>query len=139
MHGHMDHSGHEQIFRQRFWISLLLSIPVLLYSPSIQSWLGFGMPEFIGSRWITPLFSFIVFLYGGVPFLQMAIPELRNRQPGMMTLISLAIGVAFFYSLAALFFAPPPVSSGIGHSDRHHAPGPLDRNAQRTPGFRRFG
>lgn len=106
MHGHMDHSGHEQIFRQRFWISLLLSIPVLLYSPSIQSWLGFGMPEFIGSRWITPLFSFIVFLYGGVPFLQMAIPELRNRQPGMMTLISLAIGVAFFYSLAALFFAP---------------------------------
>ncbi len=106
MHGHMDHSGHEQIFRQRFWISLLLSIPVLLYSPSIQSWLGFGMPEFIGSRWITPLFSFIVFLYGGVPFLQMAIPELRNRQPGMMTLISLAICVAFFYSLAALFFFP---------------------------------
>lgn len=105
-HAHVDHTGHEQVFRQRFWVSLLLSIPVLLYSPSIQRWLSFGMPEFTGSQWITPLFSFIVFIYGGVPFIQMALPEVRNRQPGMMTLISLAIGVAFIYSLAALFFAP---------------------------------
>lgn len=105
-HAHVDHTGHEQVFRQRFWVSLLLSIPVLLYSPSIQRWLDFGMPEFTGSQWITPLFSFIVFIYGGVPFIQMALPEVRNRQPGMMTLISLAIGVAFIYSLAALFFAP---------------------------------
>lgn len=105
-HAHVDHTGHEQVFRQRFWVSLLLSIPVLLYSPSVQNWLGFGMPEFAGSQWITPFFSFIIFIYGGVPFIQMALPEVRNRQPGMMTLISLAIGVAFIYSLAALFFAP---------------------------------
>ena len=92
------------MFRRRFWVSLALSIPVLLYSPMIQEWLGFEMPVFPGSAWIVPALSVIVFLYGGLPFLQMAVPELRNRQPGMMTLISLAISVAFFYSLAAQFF-----------------------------------
>jgi Cu2+-exporting ATPase len=103
-HGHhADHSGHEQVFRQRFWVSLILSIPVLLYSHMLQQWLGFSMPLFPGSQWLEPLFSIIVFFYGGVPFLQMAAPELRNRQPGMMTLISLAISVAFIYSLATLF------------------------------------
>lgn len=100
---HTDHSGHEQIFRERFWISSLISIPVLLYSPSVQNWLGFSMPTFPGSNWITPVFAVIIFLYGGLPFLKMAIPEINNRKPGMMTLISLAIGVAFIYSLAALF------------------------------------
>ncbi len=103
-HGaHVDHSGHEDMFRRRFWVSLVLSIPVLLYSPMIQAWFGFTMPEFPGSQWITPGISTIIFFYGGLPFLQMAVPELRNRQPGMMTLISLAISVAFVYSLAALF------------------------------------
>ncbi len=100
---HVDHTGHEAMFRTRFWVCLALSIPVLLYSPMIQEWLGFSMPAFRGSSWITPVFSVIVFLYGGVPFLQMARPEIKNRRPGMMTLISLAISVAFFYSLAALF------------------------------------
>jgi len=100
-HG-VDHSGHEQMFRQRFWVSLLLSIPVLLYSHMVQQFFGFSMPSFPGSAWIEPVFSVIVFAYGGVPFLQMALPELRNRQPGMMTLISLAISVAFVYSLATL-------------------------------------
>jgi P-type Cu2+ transporter len=100
---HVNHSGHEQMFRRKFWVSLVLSIPVLLFSPSIQGWLGYHLPAFPGSTWITPVFAVIVFLYGGIPFLQMAIPELQNRQPGMMTLISLAISVAFVYSLAALF------------------------------------
>jgi P-type Cu2+ transporter len=103
-HGaHVDHAGHEQMFRQRFWVSLLLSIPVLLYSEMIQMWLGFTMPAFPGSQLIVPVLSVIIFAYGGLPFLQMAVPELRNRQPGMMTLISLAITVAFVYSLAAQF------------------------------------
>ena len=103
-HGaHVDHTGHEEMFRRRFWVSLALSIPVLLYSPMIQEWLGFSLPTFPGSQWIEPVFSIIVFLYGGIPFLQMAVPELRNRQPGMMTLISLAISVAFVYSVAAMF------------------------------------
>ena len=100
---HVDHSGHEDLFRKRFWVSLLLSIPVLLYTPMLQMWFGFRLPEFAGGQWITPIFSIIVFLYGGVPFIQMAVPEVRNRQPGMMTLISLAISVSFIYSLATLF------------------------------------
>ncbi len=100
---HIDHSGHEQLFRRRFWVSLVLSIPVLVFSPSIQGWLGFRIPASPGSSWIAPLFAIAVFYYGGLPFLKMALPELQNRQPGMMTLISLAISVAFIYSLAALF------------------------------------
>ncbi len=104
-----DHSGHEIMFRNRFWVSLILSLPVLLYSPTIQEWLNFSMPDFPGSQWMTPLFSIIIFIYGGLPFLQMAGTELKNRQPGMMTLISLAITVAFAYSLAAIF-----VDLGVG-------------------------
>jgi Cu2+-exporting ATPase len=100
---HVDHSGHEQMFRQKFWVCLVLSIPVLLFSPSIQAWLGYRLPAFPGSQWITPVFAVIVFAYGGIPFLRMALPELRNRLPGMMILISLAISVAFIYSMAALF------------------------------------
>jgi Cu2+-exporting ATPase len=91
------------LFRQRFFISVVLSIPVLVFSSTIQAWLGYSLPAFTGSEWIAPFFAVIVFLYGGLPFLRMALSELRNRQPGMMTLISLAICVAFIYSLAALF------------------------------------
>ena len=98
-----DHTGHEQMFRTRFWWSLLLSIPVLLYSEMIQSWLGFTPPAFPFSEWIPFIFSVVIFAYGGVPFLQMAVPELQERRPGMMTLISLAISVAFIYSVAAQF------------------------------------
>ena len=98
-----DHTGHEQMFRVRFWWSLLLSIPVLLYSGMVQMWLGFTPPAFTFSQWIPFVFSLIVFAYGGIPFLQMAVPELRERKPGMMTLISLAISVAFIYSVAAQF------------------------------------
>ncbi|HEY9525989.1 MAG TPA: copper-translocating P-type ATPase [Anaerolineales bacterium] len=98
-----DHTGHEQMFRTRFWWSLLLSIPVLLYSGMIQMWLGFTPPALPFSEWIPFIFSMVIFGYGGVPFLQMAVPELRERKPGMMTLISLAISVAFSYSVAAQF------------------------------------
>jgi len=104
-HG-VDHTGHELMFRNRFWFCLLLTVPVLLYSHMLQMWFGFTMPGFPGSQWIGPLFAGVIFLYGGVPFLQMAVPEVRVRQPGMMTLISLAITVAFIYSLAALWIDP---------------------------------
>jgi Cu2+-exporting ATPase len=100
---HADHSGHEQLFRRKFWVSLILSIPVLIFSEGLATLLGFAPPSFPGSQWIAPVFSVVIFIYGGLPFLQMAIPELRNRQPGMMTLISLAISVAFIYSVATLF------------------------------------
>ena len=104
-HG-VDHTGHEIMFRNRFWGSLVLTIPVLLFSPMIQRWFGFSLPSFPGSQWIGPLFAIAIFFYGGLPFLQMAVPEVRSRKPGMMTLISLAISVAFIYSLFALFFVP---------------------------------
>jgi len=98
------HEGHEQMFRRRFFVSTLLSIPVLLYSETLQEWLGFSVPAFPGSEWINPVFAVIVFAYGGIPFLQMAVPELKDRSPGMMTLISMAITVAFVYSLASVVF-----------------------------------
>jgi len=102
-HGeHVDHTGHEETFRKKFWVSLVLSIPVLLFSEGFQMLIGFSMPEFPLSRWIALVFSIIVFIYGGIPFIQMAVPEIKNRQPGMMTLITLAISVAFIYSAAAL-------------------------------------
>jgi P-type Cu2+ transporter len=104
---HADHSGHEQMFRSRFWGSLLLSIPVLIFSPMIQEWLGLmglSIPSFAGSHWIPFIFSLVIFAYGGIPFIQMAVPEIRSREPGMMTLISLAISVALVYSLAAQLF-----------------------------------
>ncbi len=98
------HEGHETMFRNRFWVCLVLSIPVLIFSPALQNWLGYTAPTFPGSVWITPVLSVVIFVYGGFPFLQMASWELRDRHPGMMTLISLAITVAFVYSLATLFF-----------------------------------
>ncbi|MHB9286925.1 copper-translocating P-type ATPase [Halobacteriales archaeon Cl-PHB] len=102
-HGGM-HEGHEQMFRRRFLVSTLLSIPVLLYSETLQAWLGFSVPAFPGSEWLNPVFAVVVFAYGGVPFLRMAVPEVRGRSPGMMTLISMAISVAFVYSLASVVF-----------------------------------
>lgn len=103
--GHVDHSGHEMMFRNRFWVSLVLTIPVLIFSPMIQEWFGFTAPEFIGSNLIGPLFAIVIFAYGGIPFFQMAVPEIKQRKPGMMTLISLAVGVAFIYSMFALVTA----------------------------------
>jgi Cu2+-exporting ATPase len=104
-HG-VDHTGHEQMFRKRFWANLVLTIPVLLFSPMLQEWLGFSMPETPGSRWVGPAFAIAIFIYGGLPFLQMMVPEVRSRRPGMMTLISLAISVAFVYSVFAVFVSP---------------------------------
>ncbi|MGB3699848.1 MAG: heavy metal translocating P-type ATPase, partial [Anaerolineales bacterium] len=106
--GHVDHRGHEEMFRKRFWVSLALSVPVLLFSPAVQGFFGFSMPTFPGSQLITPTISVVIFIYGGVPFIRMAGPEIRSRKPGMMTLITLAIGVAFVYSLAAFFFSLGP-------------------------------
>jgi Cu2+-exporting ATPase len=104
-HDEEDHSHrhHELMFRRKFLISTVLSIPVLIFSPFIQSIFGFNAPAFTGSGYITPVLSIIIFGYGGLPFLKMARSELEDRKPGMMMLISLAITVAFIYSLAALY------------------------------------
>jgi P-type Cu2+ transporter len=86
------------MFRDRFWLSLALTIPVVFWSGHIQELLGYEAPDFPGARWIPPILGTVVFLYGGVVFLKGAWGELRNRLPGMMTLISLAILVAFLFS-----------------------------------------
>ena len=99
---HVDHSGHEQLFRRRFWVCLVLSVPVVVFSEFVQTTLGYAAPTFPGSTLITPVLSVVVFAYGGVPFLSMARSEVANREPGMMTLVSLAITVAFGYSLVSL-------------------------------------
>ncbi len=79
-------------------------MPVLAFGSALPQLLGLRMPVFPVSDWIPFVFSLVVFAYGGVPFLQMAVPEIRNREPGMMTLISLAVSVALVYSLAAQLF-----------------------------------
>ena len=92
------------MFRRRFWVSLLLSVPVLFWSDTIQSWFNYTAPVFPGSSLIVPVIATVVFAYGGFPFLQMAGWEIRGRSPGMMTLIAMAITVAYVFSMATLVF-----------------------------------
>ncbi|MEN8040078.1 MAG: copper-translocating P-type ATPase [Actinomycetota bacterium] len=97
-----DHTGHEEMFRKRFWISSALSLPVLFWSGTIQDWFSYTAPEFTGSFLIVPVIATFIFTYGGFPFLSMSVFELRNRRPGMMTLISLAISVAYWFSMLTI-------------------------------------
>jgi Cu2+-exporting ATPase len=100
--GHDRHAGHSvAMFRGRFWLSLLLSVPVLVWSEMLQDLLGFTAPSVPGDRWFPLVFGTAVFVYGGAPFLAGGWSELRDRTPGMMLLISLAITVAFASSLAS--------------------------------------
>ncbi len=100
----VDHSGHETMFRKRFFVCLVLSLPVLYYSPMLQGWFGYDVITFPGSEFVGPVLGVLVFAYGGIPFLRMGAVEARNREPGMMLLISLAITVAFVYSAGAVLF-----------------------------------
>lgn len=114
-HEHMHHEGHDMsdhadhdkhaghnpdMFKKKFWLSLILTIPVVLYSHTVMDLLNYTMPTFWGSEWIPAVLGIVIFFYGGLVFLKSAKAELHARQPGMMTLISLAISVAFVYSLA---------------------------------------
>jgi Cu2+-exporting ATPase len=98
---HDRHEGHSvEMFRNRFWLTLLLSIPTLVWSGMVQHMAGFEAPVFPGSPYVPALFGTAVYLYGGLVFVRGGLRELRDRLPGMMTLISLAITVAFVFSLA---------------------------------------
>ena len=99
VHGHGEHAGHSTaMFRERFWWSLIVSIPVVIFSPMVAHLLGYPLPEFPGSTWIPPVLDTIIFVYGGTPFLKGGWKELKSRQPGMMLLIAMAITVAFVAS-----------------------------------------
>ncbi|AEQ53852.1 lead, cadmium, zinc and mercury transporting ATPase, copper-translocating P-type ATPase [Pelagibacterium halotolerans B2] len=101
--GHDKHAGHSvSMFRDKFWLSLALTIPTVIWEPMIQDWFGYTAPPFPGSAFIPAFFGTVVFTYGGRVFLNSAIGELKAQLPGMMTLISLAISVAFVYSFAVL-------------------------------------
>lgn len=107
---HDKHAGHSPgMFKNKFWLSLLLTIPTVLFSHLVGDWLGFTMPKFAGSAYISPIFATIIFFYGGWVFIAGSIVEIRGRQPGMMTLISLAIVTAYAYSLATVL--------GFGNGD----------------------
>ena len=94
------------MFRDRFWITLLLTVPTLVWSEMLQQWFGFTAPAFAGSAYIPAVFGTAVYVYGGWVFLAGGVRELRDRLPGMMTLISLAISVAFLFSLAVTLGYP---------------------------------
>src|SRR5918994_2877556 len=100
-HGvHDGHAGHDpDLFRRRFWLSLALTIPLVVTSEMVQDWFGYSL-DVPGIEVIAPVLGSIVFWWGGWPFLTGGVAELRARRPGMMLLISLAIIVAYAASLA---------------------------------------
>jgi cation transport ATPase len=105
--GHGRHAGHSvERFRSRFWISLVLTLPAVIWGHMLGSLTGYMAPMFPGSQWVAPIFGTTVLLYGGLVFLQGAWRELKDRLPGMMTLISLAITVAFVFSAAVTLGFP---------------------------------
>ncbi|GAA0452625.1 copper-translocating P-type ATPase [Actinoplanes capillaceus] len=98
--GHDKHAGHDpEVFRRKFWLSLVLTIPIVVTSHMIMDWFGYSL-DFPGMAWVGPVLGTAVFLYGGRPFLAGAVSEIRDRAPGMMLLISMAITVAYTASLA---------------------------------------
>ncbi|WP_225752770.1 copper-translocating P-type ATPase [Actinotalea sp. Marseille-Q4924] len=99
-HGNAGHGDHAAQFRERFWVSLVLAVPVVLFSEMFADLLGYMPPSFPGSTWISPVLGTVVYLYGGRPFLTGAVTEARARKPGMMLLVALAITVAFVASWA---------------------------------------
>lgn len=103
--GHMDQSAHHRMmikdFRRRFYVSLIITIPILILSPTIQGWLGVSI-TIPGLDYVLLIMASFIFFYGGWPFLKGFVKELRKRAPGMMTLIAVAISVAYFYSAATV-------------------------------------
>ncbi|MEU4424207.1 heavy metal translocating P-type ATPase [Actinoplanes sp. NPDC024001] len=98
--GHDKHAGHDpEIFRRKFWLSLALTVPIVATSHMIMDWFGYSL-DFPGMAWVGPILGTVVFFYGGWPFLAGAVSEVRDRAPGMMLLISMAITVAYTASLA---------------------------------------
>lgn len=105
--GHDKHAGHTpEMFRDRFFVSLLLTFPILYFSEQLQDWFGYRAAQFPGSAWVNPVLGTILYFYGGLVFLKGALRELRARTPGMMTLIALGITAAYGYSLAVSLGLP---------------------------------
>ena len=108
--GGSAHAGHGDMvadFRRRFWVCVVLTVPVLVLSPMVRVFTGQGMaPLFAGEEWVALALSSIIYFWGGWPFLKGALPEIRSGRPGMMTLVALAISTAYFYSAAVTLGLP---------------------------------
>ncbi len=105
--GHVDHNGMIDDFRRRFVISLLLTLPVVALSPMLQMWVGLRDDlHFPGDAHVLFVLSTIIFVYGGHPFLRGLYHDLRQRTPGMMTLVGVAISISYIYSSATVFGLP---------------------------------
>jgi Cu2+-exporting ATPase len=102
-HEKSGHKRHVEEFKRKFWVSLILTVPILLLSETIQNWFGFTL-ETPFQKEILFLLSLVIYVYGGLPFLRGTVQEIKKKQPGMMTLIGTAISVAFFFSTATTFF-----------------------------------
>jgi len=103
VHVHRYHVHQVEEFKRRFWVSLILTFPILLLSEMIQTWLGLEWIRIPYQKQFLSLLSVIIYFYGGWPFLKGLFREIKSRHPGMMTLIGTAISVALFYSLATVF------------------------------------
>src|SRR3546814_791973 len=102
-HLHDKHEGHQtHDFLKRFWISLIITVPILALSHMIQNWLGYSL-EFTGDKYVLLALGTLIYLYGGMPFLKGMVGEIRAKAIGMMTLVAIAISVAYFYSTAVVF------------------------------------
>ncbi|KAB7739804.1 heavy metal translocating P-type ATPase [Nostocoides sp. F2B08] len=101
--GHSDHTGqdHVAMFRRLFCIMLVLAVPTTLASPMFADLLGYSLPDVPGMMWVSPILGTVMYLWGGRPFYTGAVDEIRQRKPGMMLLVGMAITVAFVASLAA--------------------------------------
>lgn len=106
---HDKHKGHTpEMFSRRFWVSLILTLPILAYSDIFQAVFRFKFPAFYGSEYLVLILGTAIFFYGGLPFLNSAFSELKMKLPGMMTLVALAISTAYFYGVYAVLFARTP-------------------------------
>ena len=102
---HDKHAGHHtEDFLKKFWVTLALTVPILLYSDLPKAFLSWSAPEFPGSNYLQLVLGSSVFFYGGLVFLKGALNELKARLPGMMTLIALAISAAYLYSVGSVLF-----------------------------------
>lgn len=110
-HGHEAHEGHDrhaghstEMFRNRFWACLVLTVPILGYARMVWGWVGLEAPDLPAPEIVPFVLGTVIYLYGGMVFLRSAAGELRERLPGMMTLVSLGISTAYLYSAATTFF-----------------------------------
>ena len=115
-HGNGKHTNHDQTsksfnkhaghhtgdFLKRFWISLVITVPILLLSQMIQQWLGFSI-SFPGDKYVLLTLGTVIYIYGGLPFLKGMVGEIQAKAIGMMTLVAIAISVAYIYSVAVVF------------------------------------